>query len=50
MYWKYVSNIIKNLIKNNKDKYYISTHGLGVHYFHLRISTIPKYYNTKSFL
>jgi hypothetical protein len=48
-YWKYVSNIIKKLTKNNKYKYYISTHGLGVYYFHLRISKIPKYYHTQSF-
>lgn len=49
-FWKYVSQKIKSLIKNKKTKYWISTHGTGVPYFHLRISTKPKYYLTKSFM
>lgn len=31
-------------------KNYISTHGLGVPYFHLRIEPIPKYYVTKKYV
>lgn len=49
-FWKYVSKTIKNLIKDGKTKYWISTHGSGVPYFHLRISLKPKYYVTKSFM
>ncbi len=32
------------------NKLYISTHGLGVSYFHLRICTRPKYYHTERFI
>lgn len=51
-FWKYVSKFVKNLIKkkDGKTKYWISTHGSGVPYFHLRISLKPKYYVTKSFI
>ena len=49
-FWKYVSKTVKKLIKDGKTKYWISTHGLGVPYFHLRISLKPKYYVTKSFM
>lgn len=49
-FWKYVSQKIKSLIKDKKKKYWISTHGTGVPYFHLRISTKPKYYQTKLFM
>lgn len=31
------------------DKIWISTHGLGVPYLHIRIDTVPKYYQTKRF-
>ena len=30
-------------------KIYVSTHGLGVPYFHLRIDLEPKYYITSKF-
>lgn len=48
-FWKYVSKCIKKLIKNGNITYWISTHGFGVPYFHLRISSKPKYFVTKSF-
>jgi hypothetical protein len=48
-FWKKVSNEIKKLLKKY-DKIYVSTHGLGVSYFHLRLDTIPKYYITKEFI
>jgi hypothetical protein len=35
------SNILTNW---EKGKLWISVHGLGVHYTHVRISSIPKYY------
>jgi hypothetical protein len=47
-FWKKVANEIENILKNN-DKIYISTHGFGVYYFHLRLDTYPKYYHTKEF-
>ena len=50
IFGKYVSRIINKLIKDGKTKYWISTHGSGVPYFHLRISLKPKYYITKSFM
>ena len=49
-FWKYVSKTVKNLIKDGDTKYWVSTHGLGVPYFHLRISLKPKYYVTNSFM
>jgi hypothetical protein len=48
-FWKKVSNEIKKLLKKY-DKIYVSAHGLGVSYFHLRLDTIPKYYITKEFI
>jgi len=49
MFWKKVSKEIKKQLKNN-DKLYVSTHGLGIPYFHLRLSKYPKYYQTKNFM
>lgn len=59
-----MSNKYKKLfIENNKlktikqdyslfNKYiiYVSTHGLGEHYFHLILDKKPKYYKTKEFI
>ena len=42
-FWKYVSKKIKEFSSKN-DKIYVSTHGLGVPYLHIRLDTIPKYY------
>lgn len=43
--WKRVATITRKLLKENKYVW-ISTHGLGVPYLHVRISTTPKYYGT----
>lgn len=48
-FWKKVASEIKKILKNN-EKIYVSTHGLGVNYFHLRLDKYPKYYLTKSFV
>jgi len=48
-FWIYTSKIIKETLEKN-PKIYISTHGLGVPYFHLRLDTKPKYYQTKTFI
>ena len=49
--WKEVSKQIKKLLKKNKGKpLWVSTHGTGVHYLHIRICNKPKYYLTKSFM
>tara|TARA_B100001093_G_scaffold3139_3_gene3245 strand:+ start:15107 stop:15589 length:483 start_codon:yes stop_codon:yes gene_type:complete len=45
-YWKFVASQIK-LFLHNKEKIYISTHGLGIPYFHLRLDITPKYYTSK---
>lgn len=48
-FWKKVSQLVKKIIKN--EKYiWISTHGLGVPYMHIRISNKPKYYFDKELL
>jgi hypothetical protein len=48
-FWKHVSEeIILFLTKN--ENVFVSTHGLGVHYFHIRLSKHPKYYKTTKFI
>lgn len=48
-FWKQVAYEIENQLQFH-DKLYISTHGLGVPYFHLRIEPVPKYYVTTKYL
>ncbi len=43
IFWQFVTKVIEILLKYN-DNIYVSTHGLGVSYFHLRLSLKPKYY------
>lgn len=47
-FWKYVSDTIDSIIKGDRewvgDKIYVSTHGLGVNWLHVRLSPTPKYY------
>jgi hypothetical protein len=45
-FWKEVSKIIREQMKDNKHLW-VSAHGLGVPYFHIRICQIPKYYFSK---
>lgn len=51
-FWEYVSQKISHLIEFNDEEntYWVSTHGRRVPYFHLRIPTKPKYYQTRSFI
>lgn len=42
-FWKKVAEIAK-IIMLQKERIWISVHGLGVHYTHVRISSSPKYY------
>lgn len=42
-FWKHVSHTAKDYMKTH-NTIWISTHGFGVPYFHVRISTKPKYY------
>lgn len=42
-FWKVVYDFLKNKVN---FPIYVSTHGHNVHYFHLRIEKIPKYYQT----
>ena len=46
-FWKKVSLEINKSLKNmpnENSKLYLSTHGLGISYFHLRLEYEPKYY------
>ena len=45
-FWKYVAKTIIKFMKENKEVY-ISTHGLGVSYLHVRLDLSPKYYSGK---
>jgi hypothetical protein len=42
-FWKKVAEVAKKFM-NEKGKVWISVHGLGVPYTHVRISSSPKYY------
>ena len=42
-FWKKVAEVAKSFM-NEKGKVWISVHGLGVNYTHVRISSSPKYY------
>lgn len=45
-FWKKVASVAKDFMKTH-GKVWISVHGLGVDYTHIRISTSPKYYFNK---
>lgn len=45
-FWKKVAEVAK-IFMNEKGKVWISVHGLGVEYTHVRISSSPKYYFDK---
>jgi len=49
LFWKKVAEEIKKKLKTT-EKIYVSTHGLGVPYFHLRLDIYPKYYHTKNLI
>lgn len=42
-FWKKVSTVIRNFMKKHQS-IWVSVHGLGVPYTHIRISSSPKYY------
>lgn len=42
-FWKIVAKEIKKMLKKY-DNIWVSTHGLGVDYLHVRICSYPKYY------
>jgi uncharacterized C2H2 Zn-finger protein len=48
IFWKKVAKEIKKRLKE-KEGVYVSTHGLGIPYFHIRLDDNPKYYQTNSF-
>jgi hypothetical protein len=47
-FWKEVAKSIVMMLEKH-DKVWVSTHGLGVPYLHIRIDTNPKYYQSKIF-
>jgi len=52
-FWKKVSLEINKSLKNMPKEYsklYVSTHGLGIPYFHLRLEYVPKYYVSKNLI
>lgn len=48
IFWKFVAREIIVMLDSH-SKIWVNTHGLGVHYFHLRLDLFPKYYKTKKF-
>ena len=48
-FWNRVSREILLFLTKNKNVF-VSTHGLGVHYFHIRLCKYPKYYKTTKFI
>ena len=46
-FWKTVSQTIQEQMKIH-DKIWVSVHGLGVAYLHVRISRKPKYYFSRT--
>ena len=48
VFWRKVVSCIHKMLKTH-DKVWVSTHGRGVPYLHVRIDTVPKYYLTKQF-
>ena len=42
-FWKQASKLIRKQLKK-ENKLWVSAHGLGVPYFHLRVCNKPKYY------
>ena len=48
-FWKKSAKLIKKMLKKH-NKLWVSTHGTGVPYLHLRIEPFPVYYKTKAFI
>jgi hypothetical protein len=48
-FWKFVVDQIKQFILTH-GQVYVSTHGLGVSYFHLLLCTSPKYYHSQDII
>ena len=48
-FWKHVAHVARKCMKKWKSVW-ISVHGLGVAYTHVRISSSPKYYFDKSLM
>ena len=47
-FWKRVALSAIKMLTNHK-KVWISTHGMGVPYLHIRIDIKPKYYQTNKY-
>jgi hypothetical protein len=45
-FWKFAADQIRQFIATH-GKVYVSTNGLGVNYFHLRLCVFPKYYRSQ---
>lgn len=48
-FWKKVAKVAKKFVKENGEAW-ISVHGMGVNYTHVRIDPYPKYYFDKKLI
>jgi len=49
-FWKSIAITLEKLLKNNNKNFWVSTHGFGVNYLHVRICNYPKYYGNSKLL
>lgn len=50
MLWSKLAETMLTVLKDNQDdRIWLSTHGLGVHWVHFRVSLVPKYYQYTEF-
>lgn len=47
--WQEVANRLSKELEKNEAPKWLSTHGLGVHYLHVRIDNHPKYYHFEQY-
>jgi hypothetical protein len=48
-FWQEVGNKMKESLNENEAPKWLSTHGLGVYYLHVRIDKFPKYYHWEEY-
>lgn len=49
-FWQEVANVLSGELEKNEAPKWLSTHGLGVHYLHVRIDNQPKYYSWDGYI
>lgn len=48
-FWQEVGNKMSENLNNSNNAKWLSTHGLGVYYLHVRIDSEPKYYQHQEY-